>query len=68
LELTDAGRAVLDELVARRLHDFGEVAKHMSASDRAALVQGAQAFTDAHRELAAGVRVAPTRSRVTERR
>lgn len=51
LELTDSGRAVLDELVAWRLHDFGEVAKHMSDADRAALVQGAQAFTDAHHEL-----------------
>ncbi len=51
LELSDAGRAVLDELVALRLHDFGEVAKRMTEADRAALVQGAQAFTFAHREL-----------------
>lgn len=51
LELTDSGRAVLDELVAWRLHDFGEVAKQMSEADRAALVQGAQAFTAAHHEL-----------------
>lgn len=55
LELTDAGRAILDELVAVRVHDFGEVAKHMSAADRAALVRGAQAFTDAHRELSRSV-------------
>ncbi len=52
LELTDAGRAVLNELVALRLHDFGEVAKQMSESDRSALLRGAKAFTDAHRQLA----------------
>lgn len=51
LELTDAGCAVLDDLVALRLHDFGEVAKQMSEADRAALVRGAQAFTDACHEL-----------------
>ncbi|TGD86166.1 MarR family transcriptional regulator [Mycolicibacterium sp. CH28] len=51
LELTDAGRAVLDELVALRVQAFGEVAALMSDVDRAALVQGTRAFTDAHREL-----------------
>jgi DNA-binding MarR family transcriptional regulator len=51
LELTDAGRAVLDELVALRVQAFGEVATLMSDVDRAALVQGTRAFTDAHREL-----------------
>lgn len=51
LELTDAGRAVLDELVALRVQAFGEVAALMSDGDRAALVQGTRAFTDAHRQL-----------------
>ena len=59
LELTDAGRAVLDELVAFRLHDFGEVAKKMSESDRSALVRGARAFTDAHRQLSDRTRQGP---------
>jgi DNA-binding MarR family transcriptional regulator len=48
LELTDAGRAVLDELIALRVQAFGEVTRHMAETDRAALVQGAQAFTAAH--------------------
>ncbi|SBS76265.1 Regulatory protein MarR (modular protein) [uncultured Mycobacterium sp.] len=51
LELTDAGRAVLDDLETLRVQAFGEVAALMSDVDRAALVQGTQAFTDAHREL-----------------
>jgi DNA-binding MarR family transcriptional regulator len=59
LELTDAGRAVLDELVALRLHDFGEVAKQMSESDRSALLRGARAFTDAHRQLSDRTRQGP---------
>lgn len=52
LELTDAGRGVLDELVALRIQEFGEVVKHMSESDRNALIRGTQAFTTAHRKLA----------------
>jgi DNA-binding MarR family transcriptional regulator len=67
LELTDAGRAVLDELVALRLHDFGEVAKQMSDDERAALVRGATAFTEAHRELSDRARQDATRSDRTER-
>lgn len=51
LELTGAGRAVLDELVALRVQAFGEVAALMSDVDRAALVRGTRAFTDAHQEL-----------------
>jgi len=51
LELTDAGRAVLDELITLRVEAFGQVAQRMSASDRAALVQGARAFTAAHGDL-----------------
>jgi DNA-binding MarR family transcriptional regulator len=68
LELTDAGRAVLDELVAVRLHHFGEVAKQMSADDRTALVQGAQAFTDAHHELSQRTRQEQTRPRAAGER
>ena len=51
LELTDAGRAVLDELIAMRVEAFGKVTEHMSENDRAALMQGTRAFTSAHREL-----------------
>ncbi|KAA0084511.1 MarR family transcriptional regulator [Mycolicibacterium sp. P9-64] len=52
LELTDAGRAILDELVALRLRVFGEVADQMSKQDRAALLRGAHAFTVAQQRLA----------------
>ena len=52
LELTDAGRAVIDELVALRMQAFGAVVEHMSDSDRASLIQGTDAFTTAQRELA----------------
>jgi DNA-binding MarR family transcriptional regulator len=45
LELTDAGRAILDELVVLRIRAFGEVADQMSKQDRAALIQGAASFT-----------------------
>ncbi|WP_006244372.1 MarR family winged helix-turn-helix transcriptional regulator [Mycolicibacterium tusciae] len=51
LELTPAGRAVLEELFTLRLEAFGEITRHMSASDCAALIQGTQAFTAVHREL-----------------
>ncbi|BBY44297.1 MarR family transcriptional regulator [Mycolicibacterium celeriflavum] len=51
LELTDSGRAVLDELIALRVHAFGEVTRHISQTDCAALIQGARAFTAAHRKL-----------------
>lgn len=51
LELTEAGRGVLDELITLRVKAFGEVAQRMKAADRAALVQGTQAFTAAHREV-----------------
>ncbi len=50
LELTDAGLAVLDELVALRVEAFGEITRHMSEADRAALIQGTRAFTAAHRD------------------
>ena len=45
LELTDKGRAVLDELVTLRVLAFGEVAGQMTVADLDALVQGTQAFT-----------------------
>jgi hypothetical protein len=51
LELTDTGRAVLDELVALRIRAFGAVADQMSNQDRAALLQGAHAFTAAQQRL-----------------
>ena len=51
LEMTDAGRAVLDELVALRLQAFGEVVRHLSEAERAALVRGTEAFTAAYRSL-----------------
>lgn len=53
LELTDAGRAVLDELTRLRIQAFGEVVALMSERDRTALVRGAMAFTKAHRTLTA---------------
>jgi DNA-binding MarR family transcriptional regulator len=49
LELTDAGRAVLDELISLRVEAFGEIARRMDNDDLAALMQGTQAFTAAHR-------------------
>ncbi|MGH3643976.1 MAG: MarR family winged helix-turn-helix transcriptional regulator [Mycobacterium sp.] len=51
LELTDAGRAILDELVALRVRAFGDVADQMSNEDRDALIQGAKAFTSAQQRL-----------------
>lgn len=49
LELTDAGRAVLEELIGLRLRAFAEVVARMGESDRAALLRGTAAFTAAHR-------------------
>lgn len=51
LELTDAGRAILDELTELRVQAFGEVTRHMSEADRAALMRGTRAFTEAYRRL-----------------
>ncbi len=51
LELTDAGRKVLDELIELRIVAFGEVVERMTKADRTALIKGTQAFTNAHREL-----------------
>jgi DNA-binding MarR family transcriptional regulator len=51
LELTDAGHAVLDELVALRVEAFGEVTQRMTGADQAALIQGTRAFTTAYSEV-----------------
>ena len=51
LEMTDAGRAVLEELIQLRIQAFGEVVRHMSEAERSALVRGAEAFTASHRKL-----------------
>src|SRR4051794_3465315 len=51
LEMTDSGRAVLDELIELRIEAFGEVVRHMTEEDRAALVRGAEAFTATRRQV-----------------
>ena len=51
LELTDAGRAVLDELIGLRTKAFRAVTRRMTEADRAALIQGTRAFTAAYRDL-----------------
>lgn len=51
LELTDTGRAVLDELISLRVTALEEVTQRMNEDDRVALMQGTRAFTAAHREL-----------------
>jgi DNA-binding MarR family transcriptional regulator len=48
LELTDAGRAVLDEVVAERVARFRSVTEQMSGRERAQLLAGATAFTAAY--------------------
>ena len=45
LELTDAGRHVLDELVTIRTKALAAVADRMTPNDRAVLLRGAHAFT-----------------------
>ncbi|CAN5662907.1 hypothetical protein BH09ACT8_BH09ACT8_15000 [soil metagenome] len=52
LELTDAGHAVLEELIELRVGAFGEVIAAMRPADRAALLRGTHAFTAAHDHLA----------------
>jgi DNA-binding MarR family transcriptional regulator len=51
LELTDAGRAVLSELLTLRMDALNTVAQQMSNDDRAALLQGTRAFTTARQQL-----------------
>lgn len=53
LELSDAGRAVLDELTRLRIEVFAEVVARMTERDRTALLRGTAAFTRAHRALTA---------------
>jgi DNA-binding MarR family transcriptional regulator len=51
LNLTDAGRAVLAELIALRTEALDAVVDHMSDDDRAALIRGTDAFTDAQQQV-----------------
>ncbi len=53
LELTEAGRAVLEDLVRNRVALLSAVADQMSAPERDALLRGAAAFTSAYHRLAA---------------
>ncbi len=52
LEITDAGRAILDEVVAARAERFGVVTEQMSQLEREQLLAGAAAFTAAYNRLA----------------
>ena len=52
LELTEAGRAILDDLVNHRIALFRAVAEQMSPDERDALLHGAAAFTSAYQRLA----------------
>jgi DNA-binding MarR family transcriptional regulator len=51
LELTDAGRGVIDELVCLRVAAFRAVAEQMSSKDRGALIQGAHTFTTVQQRM-----------------
>ena len=51
LDLTDAGRAVLDDLVAHRTERFRAVAALLDDAEREALLKGAAAFTAAYHRL-----------------
>jgi len=53
LELTDAGRAVLDSLVSHRVALLSAVADQLSSVERDALLRGTTAFTSAYHRLAA---------------
>jgi DNA-binding MarR family transcriptional regulator len=50
LELTDAGRGVLAELLTLRTQALSAVVERMKDEDRAALLQGTRAFTAAREE------------------
>jgi DNA-binding MarR family transcriptional regulator len=52
LELTAAGRAVLEEVVAARVAHFGAVTEQMNRREREQLLAGAAAFTAAYSRLA----------------
>ena len=66
LELTDAGRAILTELIDLRINQFGAVAGQMSNEDRDALVRGTAAFTNARHKLSDQSRRQRSRSRQPE--
>jgi DNA-binding MarR family transcriptional regulator len=66
LELTDAGRAILTELVDLRINQFGAVAGQMSNEDRDALIRGTAAFTNARHKLSDQSRRQRSRSRQPE--
>ncbi len=51
LELTQAGRAILNDLVRQRVELFGRVAGQMTQHERDQLLQGAAAFTAAYNRL-----------------
>jgi DNA-binding MarR family transcriptional regulator len=51
LEMTDAGRAVLNEVVAARVERFRRVTEQMSQREREQLLAGAAAFTAAYSRL-----------------
>jgi DNA-binding MarR family transcriptional regulator len=51
LELTAAGRAILDELIGHRVAQFRAVTDEMKPDDREALLRGAAAFTTEYRRL-----------------
>jgi DNA-binding MarR family transcriptional regulator len=61
LEITDAGRNVLDELISIRTTALRTVAEDMNEEARQALLIGTRAFTNARRRLATPV----TRTDVT---
>ena len=52
LELTDAGRSVLAELISIRTSALAAVADRMTAADRRALLRGGRAFTAVQQGLA----------------
>ena len=66
LELTDAGREILAELVSIRIRQLDAVAERMSNQDRAALVRGTAAFTNARHKLSDKDRRQRSRSRQPE--
>ncbi|WP_227999867.1 MarR family winged helix-turn-helix transcriptional regulator [Mycolicibacterium sp. P1-5] len=51
LELTDAGQAILDEVVAKRTDLFRDVSEEMSSEEREQFLSGAMAFTAAYGRL-----------------
>ena len=51
LELTGAGQAILDEVVAKRAELFRHVSEKMNSNEREQLLNGATAFTTAYGRL-----------------